>query len=126
MAMLGLGTDIVAVQRLAQHTPDNPAFAKRVLHPDELAIFISHKHPTRYLAKRFAIKEAAVKALGTGVGHGVSMQDVWCEYTEFGQPLLRYCNGFAEHAKILGVTKAHVSVSDEAEYVVATVILTDD
>ena len=126
MAIVGLGTDIVMVSRLSAHTPDNPAFAKRILHPQEYAQYATHRYPTRYLAKRFACKEAAVKALGTGVGHGVNLADVWCEYTPQGQPQLRYCGGFASHATAMGITGAHVSISDESDYAVATVILTND
>lgn len=126
MATLGLGTDIVAVARLAKHTPDSPAFAKRILHPTELKEYFDHAQPTRFLAKRFALKEAAVKALGTGIGNGVSLADVWCEYTELGQPWLRYGGGFAKRAEAIGVTVGHVSISDEKDYVVATVILTND
>ena len=126
MAILGLGTDIVAVARLAKHTPDSPAFAKRVLHPCEFKEYMSHQQPTRYLAKRFALKEAAVKALGTGIGNGVNLADVWCEYTKLGQPWLRYCGGFAKQAEAMGITLGHVSISDEKDYVVATVILTND
>ena len=88
-----------------------------------MATYVNHAHPHRFLAKRFALKEAAVKALGTGIGHGVSWQHIWLTHTEKGQPLLQFSGGFAKYASGLGVTNSHTSISDEQEYAVATVIL---
>jgi holo-[acyl-carrier protein] synthase len=126
MAIVGLGTDIVDIRRFDRHTPASPALAERILNATELTEYQAHRAPERFLAKRFALKEAAVKALGTGVANGVSMQDVWVTHTELGQPLLQYNGRFAELATALGVTNAHVSISDERDYATATVILSSD
>ena len=72
MAIAGLGTDIVEIARLGKNDMVNERLAKRVLTPAEWQQFIEHSSPTRFLAKRFAAKEAAVKALGTGIGNGIS------------------------------------------------------
>ena len=77
--IVGLGTDIVEIARIANKVPeagDEAALAKcplakRVLTQAEMAIFLASSQPGRYLAKRFAAKEAAAKALGTGIGRGV-------------------------------------------------------
>lgn len=123
MAIIGLGTDIVQISRFGSVNHERPGVAKKVLTPDEFAIFAQTAHPQRFLAKRFAAKEAAVKALGTGIGHGVSWQDLWLSHSDKGQPILQYTGGFAEIAKGLGVTSSFISISDEQEYAVASVIL---
>ncbi|MGL5359230.1 MAG: holo-ACP synthase, partial [Shewanella sp.] len=64
MAIVGLGTDIVEIARIeAQLARGGDKLALRVLTAAELQIFAAHKQPARYLAKRFAAKEAAAKAL---------------------------------------------------------------
>ena len=125
MAIMGMGTDIVQISRFgSSQEPAKPeGLAKKILTPDELATYINHAHPHRFLAKRFAVKEAAVKALGTGIGHGVSWQNLWLTHTDKGQPQLQFSGGFAEYAAQLGVTHSHTSISDEQAYAVATVIL---
>ena len=126
MPIIGLGTDIVQISRFEQmdDTGDKrDRLAQRVLTSCEFDIYQQHAHPARFLAKRFAVKEAAVKALGTGIGQGVGWQHLSVTHTDIGQPLLQYTDGFADIASELGVTHSHVSISDEKEYAVATVIL---
>lgn len=126
MPIIGLGTDIVQISRFEQidDTGDKrDRLAQRVLTSCEFDIYQQHAHPARFLAKRFAVKEAAVKALGTGIGQGVGWQHLSLTHTDIGQPLLQYTDGFADIASELGVTHSHVSISDEKEYAVATVIL---
>lgn len=126
MPIIGLGTDIVQISRFEQMdgTGDKrDRLAQRVLTSCEFDIYQQHAHPARFLAKRFAVKEAAVKALGTGIGQGVGWQHLSVTHTDIGQPLLQYTDGFADIASELGVTHSHVSISDEKEYAVATVIL---
>ena len=76
MAIAGLGTDIVEIARFEMEGGSRDRLARRVLTPDEWDIYTSHNQPVRYLAKRFAAKEAAVKALGTGIGRGISWQQL--------------------------------------------------
>ncbi len=123
MAIIGLGTDIVQISRFAGQAHQPTGLAKKILTPSELEQYMQQAHPHRFLAKRFAVKEAAVKALGTGIGHGVSWQHIWLEHTDKGQPQLRYTDGFLAIALQLGVTHSHTSISDEQDYAVATVIL---
>ena len=77
----------------------------------------------RFLAKRFAAKEAAVKALGTGIGNGISWQHIEVTNDELGAPHLRFSGEFASRCEARGITRAVVSISDEQHYAVATVIL---
>lgn len=125
MAIVGLGTDIVEVSRLTKllKKPSGAGFARRVLTEDELTEFELHARPDRYLAKRFAIKEAASKALGTGIGRGVSFQHISYEHDENGKPLLVLNGGAKQRAESLGARHYHLSLSDEADYVVATAII---
>ncbi|MEW9799011.1 holo-ACP synthase [Alteromonas sp. CYL-A6] len=126
MAIAGLGTDIIEIARLQDTLSRSPRLAERVLTPDELAIFNSHAEPVRYLAKRFAVKEAAVKALGTGIGCGISWQHICVMNNQAGAPQLTFSGAFRSRCDEMGIVKSHVSLSDETHYAVATVILETD
>lgn len=121
--IIGLGTDIVEIDRIEAQIKKSTRLAERVLTSDEQQIFEQHMHPARYLAKRFAAKEAAVKALGTGIGHGISWQHISTSNNDLGQPVLSFSGEFAEQCKARGVSHSFVSISDEKHYAVATVIL---
>jgi holo-[acyl-carrier protein] synthase len=120
--IIGLGTDIVAIARIAKALERTPALAKRILTETELEQFRVSTQPERFLAKRFAAKEAAVKALGTGVGNGVGWQHVETSHNELGRPLLSISSTAAQIAEQLGITHWHLSYTDEVDYVVAQVI----
>ncbi|WP_137168012.1 holo-ACP synthase [Salinimonas lutimaris] len=123
MAIVGMGTDIVEIVRLEQALARSDKLARRVLTAPELAIFEQHKEPARYLAKRFAAKEAAVKALGTGIGNGISWHHLCVGNHDSGAPFLTFSGEFALRCDALGVSHSHLSISDEQHYAVATVIL---
>ena len=68
MAIIGIGTDIVEIARIrAQRERIGDKLAKRILTDAEYAVYLQSSLPERFLAKRFAAKEAAAKALGTGI-----------------------------------------------------------
>ena len=123
MAIVGLGTDIVEIERIEQQLKNSIRLAQRVLTEQEFAVFQEHKFPARFLAKRFAAKEAAVKALGVGIGNGVSFQHVEVSNLPSGQPMLTFYGRFAELCQQQGVTKSFISISDEQRYAVASVVL---
>lgn len=123
MAIVGLGTDIVEIARIEQQLEKSTRLAQRVLTKNELAQFDSHKFAGRFLAKRFAAKEASVKALGVGIGKGVSFQDVEVKNLASGQPVLHFYGKFAQLCEQQGVTHSFISISDEQHYAVATVVL---
>ncbi len=128
--IVGLGTDIVEIARIADRVPQagdhqalaNCRLAQRVLTESELAIFIDSAQPGRYLAKRFAAKEAAAKALGTGIGRGVSFQHIEITNDSNGAPLIQLSGGAAERLAALGGSQGHISIADEKHYATATVI----
>ena len=123
MAIKGIGTDIVEIARLERHVEKSDQLAKRVLTENEMQIYAAQKFPARYLAKRFAAKEAAVKAIGIGIGNGISWQQIEIQNLQSGQPVMTYSGYFAEVCEKIGVTSCHLSIADEQHYAVATVIL---
>lgn len=123
MAIVGLGTDIAEIDRLDKTlSRTGDAFAKRILTETEWLQFLSLKQQARFLAKRFAAKEAASKALGTGIAQGVTFQDFQVSNDEFGKPVLTLGKRAAEIAAARGINAIHLTISDERHYAVATVI----
>lgn len=124
MAIVGLGTDIAEIERLEKAlSRSGDAFAKRILAETEFQIYSSLKQQGRFLAKRFAAKEAASKALGTGIAHGVTFHDFVVSNDENGKPVLILEKKAKELALSKGVTSIHLSISDERHYAVATVVM---
>ncbi len=122
--IVGIGTDIAQRSRIAA-TLDRlgESFARRILCEAELKDFQNSAQPAAFLTKRFAAKEAAGKALGTGIGRGVSFQHIQINHDENGAPVLLLSAGAADRLALLGGQKAHISISDEAEYATAFVVL---
>ena len=122
--ILGIGTDIVEVVRMADALEEfGPRFARRILSPNELLEFDQHNAPEVFLAKRFAVKEAAAKALGTGFSQGVSWQHIEVTHNELGAPGLRFSGRAKELQDQKEAVNLHVSLADERAYVVAYVVL---
>lgn len=122
--IVGIGTDLVTVSRVARvHARFGERFARRVLHVCEFDDYRRHADPARFLAKRFAVKEAAVKALGTGERAGVLLRDFRVRHDALGKPLLEVSGVAEERCRTGGVTARHVSLSDEGDLVSAFVVL---
>ena len=124
MSVIGIGTDIVEIERLtAMAEPVFMRLAERVLTPNELQRMASLKTPAAFLAKRWAGKEAAAKALGTGIADGVSFQHIEITAHSSGKPELELSERALELAKALGANQWHISLSDERQYATAFVVL---
>lgn len=122
--IVGLGNDIVEVERIAlAWTRHGTRFAERILAPSELEQFAAVKEPARFLAKRFAAKEAAAKALGTGFREGVAFCDIAVVHSELGAPGIKWHGQALQRASALGVSRSWLTISDEHRFVVATVVL---
>jgi holo-[acyl-carrier protein] synthase len=122
--IFGIGTDIVKIERVAAvYQRFGGHFVERLLLPEERAVFDANKRPARFLAMRFAAKEAIVKALGTGFGHGVWIRDVGFLANAWGRPEVRFSPRGRAVADRLGAGDGHVSLTDEAGLVVAVAIL---
>ncbi|AZG74263.1 holo-ACP synthase [Shewanella livingstonensis] len=124
MAIVGIGTDIVEIARISEQRERlGDRLARRVLTEPELATYLQSKQPERFLAKRFAAKEAAAKALGTGIGRGVSFQHIHIDNDENGAPLVSFTDGALARLKQLSGSRGFISIADEKHYAVATVVL---
>ncbi|KXB30727.1 4'-phosphopantetheinyl transferase [Dechloromonas denitrificans] len=119
----GIGTDIVAIKRLQGMWERHGEKALgRLLAPGELADFAGATDKGRFLAKRFAAKEAFSKALGTGVRPPAVLTAIAVGHDELGKPVFECCGELAEMLEKQKL-KAHLSISDEADYAIAYVIL---
>ncbi|PLR36765.1 holo-ACP synthase [Chimaeribacter californicus] len=124
MAILGLGTDIVEITRIeAVVERSGDRLARRILCDNEWALYQQHQQPVRFLAKRFAVKEAAAKALGTGIRQGLAFEQFEVVNNALGKPGLVLHARAAEIAAEMGVTSIHVTLADERRYACATVIV---
>jgi holo-[acyl-carrier protein] synthase len=122
--VIGIGTDLVKVARIQQSEQRfGERFVARILTPNELAIYQAKRRDSYYLAKRFAAKEALVKALGTGIGKDANWQDIEVVNDQRGAPSLRLSGVAALTAERLGVKSTHLSLSDEEDHALAFVVL---
>ncbi|MDG2107624.1 MAG: holo-ACP synthase, partial [Woeseiaceae bacterium] len=122
--IFGVGTDIVEMSRMksswerfGQHLAD------RILMPEEMVLFEKTKNPARFLAMRFAGKEATVKAMGTGFANGVWLRDVGITSNELGRPLIIWSERGKKVCNELGIGKGHVSLTDDAGLVMAFAVI---
>lgn len=119
----GVGTDIAAVARLGSFYERHGERAlDRVLAPSERADFAQAKDPARFLAKRFAAKEAFGKALGIGVSAPATLGNIAVVHDARGKPGFDYAPELAALLAERGLI-AHLSISDEQEFAVAFVVL---
>ena len=121
--IFGVGTDIVAVKRMADYFQRHGERGlEKMLAPAEREACRTSPDPALFLAKRFAAKEALGKAFGSGVRDPVLLPDIAVEHDALGKPFFSYSPRLAAHFAERGLT-AHLSISDEQDYAVAFVIL---
>jgi holo-[acyl-carrier protein] synthase len=122
--IFGIGTDVVQVARVqAIFERHGEHFVRRLLMPEEETAFRSDRRPVRFLAMRFAAKEAIVKALGTGFAHGVWIRDVGIVANAWGRPEVIWSERGRTLRDRLGAGEGHVTLTDEAGLVVAVAVL---
>lgn len=122
--IFGIGTDIVRIPRMADNlTRYGERFAARILTGAEMAAFQNSTQQPQFLAKRFAAKEAAAKALGTGFRDGLRLRDIGVHNNALGKPVLEFSERAQQSLKNQGIGHAHLSLSDESEYAIAYVVL---
>ena len=124
MPVVGIGTDIIEINRIVTMADaTRNRLAQRVLTSEEYQFYQQTNHQERYLAKRWAGKEAAAKALGTGIADGVSFQHIHIFSLASGQPTLVFSDRALEVAKTLQASHWHISLADEKHYATAFVTL---
>ena len=122
--IVGFGLDVVETARIARILAQyGSRFRERVFTAGELDDCRQRLDEAQALGARFAAKEACLKALGTGWRHGLSFKDVEVVRTDGGAPTLRLGGGEAIRAKERGVRALHVSLTHDAGFAAAAVIL---
>lgn len=120
--VLGVGIDVIEVERIASVVRRHgERFLRRIFTP--LEVERSHGNRDQYLASRFAAKEAAFKALGTGWGGGVKWIDVEVANLATGAPVMTLAGAAQMRAESMGVTRIHVTISHTAGHAMAQVLL---
>jgi len=124
MPVRGIGIDVCKVERIAESLRRfGERMEKRLFTQDELAYCRGFKDPLPHLAARFAAKEAASKALGTGIAGGVGWTQIEVVQPGGRVPLLRLSGVALERFTAMGATRSHLSLSHDGGLGVACVVL---
>lgn len=122
MAIIGIGIDLVDIERFRTSLARTPSMRTRLFTDVELAYVEPKADPVPSLAARFAAREAVMKSLGLGIG-AFGFHDVWVERAPTGEPSLRVVARALELADAAGVSRWHLSLthsdSTAAAYVIA-------
>ena len=122
--IFGIGIDVLKAERIdGVLARRGERFIERLLMPEELAQLARTQRPKRFLAMRFAAKEAIVKAMGTGFANGVWIRDVGVVQNRLGKPEVVYSERGERVRRALGIGDGHVTLTDEAGLVVAVAVL---
>jgi len=120
----GIGTDIVEVSRIdASINAFGDSFAERILATSELQGYQDSQIKARFLAKRFAAKEAFSKALGTGLRAPATFQNIAIAHDDLGKPILVLAPELLEFMQEKNIQHTHISISDEKTLAAAFVVL---
>lgn len=121
--IISIGVDIIEISRIAKRVEEAESrFRKRVFTPGEIAYCESRAAKTTSYAARFAAKEAAMKALGTGWAAGIGWQEIEVVNDSAGAPSLKFTGRALERFNLIGATKAFLSLSHTKETAIAQVV----
>ena len=122
--IFGIGIDVLRADRIdGVLERRGERFIERLLMPEERSQLERTQRPRRFLAMRFAAKEAIVKAMGTGFANGVWIRDVGIVQNRLGRPEVVYSQRGEQVRRALGIGEGHVTLTDEAGLVVAVAVL---
>lgn len=122
--IFGIGTDIVEVSRIEDSLSRfGNAFAERILNEQEWLSYSQSTTQSRFLAKRFAAKEAFSKALGTGIRAPATFQNIGIAHDDLGKPVLDVAPELQALLDSKGIRFMHLSISDEKALAAAFVVL---
>ena len=120
----GIGIDLCSIRRV-QNIKDLNKFANKILTSDEIEYLdtLDQKNSVNYLAKQFAAKEALSKALGTGLTGDVKLNLIEIDRDQSGKPYIKMNDHMKTLLSKIGVNSTFVSLADDSDYAIATVIL---
>ncbi|MBI2993692.1 MAG: holo-ACP synthase [Gammaproteobacteria bacterium] len=122
--IFGIGIDMVEIRRIEDGLARfGTRFAQRILSEAEFCEYNGHPRPAQFLARRFAAKEALVKAVGTGFRHGLFPREISVQHDTLGKPELRFSSQARSRLDQIGVSNSYLSISDERDYALAYVLL---
>jgi holo-[acyl-carrier protein] synthase len=122
--IVGIGTDVCSVERIEKSLERfGERFVKRILTPEERPRFERTRDKAGHLAKRFAAKEAFAKAIGSGIHAPFTWHSITVTRNPKGKPGIKPSADMEKHLKKLGVTDAHISLTDDGGVAVAFVVL---
>ncbi len=117
--IVGIGTDIASVKRVGRlYERHGQRALEKLLAPSEFSEFACARDPARFLAKRFAAKEAFGKALGVGIVAPATLPNIAVGHDDLGKPVFSYAPILAAYLDERAFV-AHLSISDETEYAIA-------
>lgn len=124
--LVGTGIDIVEIERVA-HSIERygTRFLERVFTAEEIAYCRRKRNAAESFAARFAAKEAAAKALGTGIQHGVTWKEIEVRRAAGARPMLQFRGRALEMAERLGVKRSSLSLTHGRTVAMAAVQLED-
>ena len=122
--IFGIGTDLIKIKRI-KNINSLEKFALKILSENELNLFnsLSNDKKITFISKQFAGKEAFSKALGTGISAGIRFKEIEILRDEKGKPIFTAINSLKSFMLNLGITRTHISFTDEREYAMAFAIL---
>ena len=123
--IFGIGTDIIDISRIKKLFNKNKKFKNRIFSKKEIKYCESKINKIAYYSKRFAAKEAFVKALGTGISKGISFNEISINNNKNGAPFIEFIGKTKIIVKNLtkSKNKIYLSLSDEKKYALAMVII---
>ena len=126
MAIVGTGIDITEVPRIARAIERHgDRFLQRIFTAAEIRYCESKKNKVERYAARFAAKEAAMKAIGTGWRQGVAWKEIEVGHQRGGRPIVIFTGRVQQHAERLGAKRASLSLTHTEQMAMAQVILED-
>ena len=121
--VLGLGTDLIEIERIQQSLDRfGERFTQKVFTAGEIMYCERKKQSAESFASRFAAKEAAAKALGTGISRGIQWKEIEVRRAPGERPTLHLTGRAAERAASMGVTNLHLSLTHSRDVAMAVVV----